>query len=221
VIRWRASATRRAVVSWALLGAAGCVVQMGGTQERRLVDLNDGTIERRLQIAQEYVHDQQLGVLRASARKQFPNLTDGDLATLGLRWQRAVMGDGEHVMVEVTFMPQSKGVDAKAVADFVAGRVRDDIRAKLQRVSEYRASRVAPVPPNNAYLDSPVKWRLVSVGASNLLGVKETGCLVPGAVRCRALTVKRDGLQTYLRPLHWNPRGSRAMTESARRQANR
>jgi len=33
--------------------------------------------------------------------------------------------------------------------------------------------------------------------------------------------VKRGGLQTYLRPRCWDPRGSRAMTESARQEGNR
>jgi len=121
-------------VVWALMivaMAVGCSINIGGTQERRLVDLNDGPLEKRLQIAQSYVSGRQLGVLRSNARKQFPALTESDLATLDLGWQRAILQDGDHVMVVVTFMPQAKGIDAKAVADYVAKQVQEDLRAKV------------------------------------------------------------------------------------------
>jgi hypothetical protein len=115
-----------------LIAATTACIRIGGTQQRRLVNLNDGPMALRLRVAQEYANQQQLGLLRASAKAQFPNLTDQDLATLNLAWQHAVLADGEHVMLEVTFMPESTGVDASAVADYVASRILDDVRPKFQ-----------------------------------------------------------------------------------------
>jgi len=132
----------------ALMMAAitGCI-SIGGTQERRLIDLNDGPLDRRLQVAQEYVNEKQLTLLRASARKQFPHLTDRDIATLGLTWQRLLAGDGEHVMVVVTFMPESKDVDAKAVADYIGDQVRDELRPRMRRETSH--SFLMAAPPND------------------------------------------------------------------------
>jgi hypothetical protein len=106
-------------------------IRIGGTQERRLVDLNDGSPEVCLRVAQEYATTAQLERLRASAKAQFPKLTDRDLATLGLRWQVMSLQDGRHTMIEVTIMPESQGADGKAVADFLAKQVLDDVRPKL------------------------------------------------------------------------------------------
>ena len=115
-----------------LIVATIACIRVGATQERRLVNLTDGPLALRLQVAQEYATQQQLDLLRAGAKAEFPILSDRDLATLGLAWQRAVLADGEHVMLEVTFMPESAGVDASRVADYVARRVIEDVRPKLQ-----------------------------------------------------------------------------------------
>jgi hypothetical protein len=123
---------RQAVGVLVLIGAMIACIRIGGTQERRLVDLNDGTLALRLRVAQEYATSAQLEQLRSIAKARFPNLTERDLATLGLGWQDITLGDGEHVMLVVTFMPESKGVDAKAVADYVAQHVLQDVGPKLK-----------------------------------------------------------------------------------------
>ena len=65
------------------------------------------------------------------AKAQFPNLTEPDLEALNLGWQVMALQDGQHVMLEITFMPKQAGVDAKVVADYIAESVRRDIRAML------------------------------------------------------------------------------------------
>jgi hypothetical protein len=143
-IRMTCPRFRRTLAYSGMLSLTACI-QIGGTQERRLVDLNAGSREVRLHIAQQYVNDGQLAALRAAARAKFPSLTDADLTTLRLAWQLMALGDGEHVMVEVTFMPPGKNVDAKAVADYVAGLVKNDLRPKLEGVSAF----LCPgAPPN-------------------------------------------------------------------------
>ncbi len=156
-----ARAANRGFSPLMMLAITGCV-SIGGTQERRLIDLNDGPMDRRLQVAQEYVNDQRLTLLRASARKQFPNLTDRDLATLGLTWQRLLAGDGEHVMVVVTFMPESKDVDAKAVADYIGNQVRDELRPRMRReTSHVIPMRTAP-PNDRMQLTAPARMERCS-----------------------------------------------------------
>ena len=135
------------VVSGALLCALACV-RIGGTQERRLITLDGIPKDRGLKLAQEYATPDQLASLRANAKTKYPHLTDADLATLGLRWQRMSLADGEHIMIELTFMPNSAGIDAKAVADYLAERVRRDIRAKL--VKERWFALTSKAPSNNA-----------------------------------------------------------------------
>ena len=135
------------VVGVGLLCALACV-RVGGTQERRLVSLDGIPPERALRLAQEYATTDQLASLRTIAKTKYPHLTDADLATLGLRWQRMSLADGEHVMIELTFMPSSPGADAKAVADYLGDQVRRAIRAKLVKndVSELRGHKA---PSNN------------------------------------------------------------------------
>jgi hypothetical protein len=125
---------RGAAVAWTILlaGMVVACIRIGGTQERRLVDLNDGPLAVRLQVAQEYVTAAQLSRLRSAARAHFPHLTDRDLGSLELAWQTMKLADSQHVMVVVTFMPDSKAVDAKAVADYVAQLVLADVGPKLR-----------------------------------------------------------------------------------------
>jgi hypothetical protein len=131
------------------LGMSACSIQLGGTQERRIIDLNAGPAAARLNVAQQYATAEQLGVLRSLARKQFPGLTDADIATLGLAWQKGVFADGEHVMLVVTFMPSTKSIDAAAVADFIANKVRDDVKAHLQQTPSGAVTLAEPVPSND------------------------------------------------------------------------
>jgi hypothetical protein len=121
----------RGVLGVLLVALLGCSIQLGGAQERRLVLLNEGTVERRLQIAQEYVTEQQLGRLRTSAKAKFANLNDADLEHSSLSWQRGHLADGDSVMVVVTFTSASDAIDAKAVADYMAEQVRTELRPKL------------------------------------------------------------------------------------------
>jgi hypothetical protein len=125
----------RLLVSSCLVAAAllsvGCSVQLGGTQERRLVTFDGIANDRATKLAQGYATSEQLAKLRQAAKGQFPKLTDADLQSMGLRWQVMALQDGQHVMLEVTFMPKQSGVDAKAVADYLEDVVRRDIRAML------------------------------------------------------------------------------------------
>ena len=114
-----------------MLYAVLACVRIGGTQERRLVTFDGIPTAVGLTMAQECVTNDRLAAIRAAAKNKFPALTDADLATLGLKWQRMTSADGEHVMIEITFMPNNSGADAKAVADYVGEQVRRDIRAKL------------------------------------------------------------------------------------------
>jgi hypothetical protein len=114
----------------ALLCALGCV-RIGGTQERRLVTLDGIPKDQGLRLAQEYATTGHLASLRAAAKTKYPQLTDADVASLDLGWQRMSLGDGEHVMIELTFMPSGADTDAKAVADYLAEQVRRDVRAQL------------------------------------------------------------------------------------------
>jgi len=118
--------------SFASIVLAASCVHVGGTQERRLIDLNDGPPSIALPIAQEFATQQELDRLRARAKARFPGLAPADLEGLQLGWQEAVLGDGKHVMLEITFVPASDGVNAKAVADYVALEVRDAVLPRLK-----------------------------------------------------------------------------------------
>lgn len=102
-----------------------------GTQERRVIVLNEGTLAHRLQVAQEYVTNDRLSLLRASVRKQFPNVKERDVAGLELSWQRMVTVGEDAVVVVVTFTPQGEDADAKLVADYCASEVRAELRPRL------------------------------------------------------------------------------------------
>ena len=119
-------------ISAALLYAVSCV-SIGGTQERRLVTLDGIPKEQALRIAQEYVTASRLASLRSAAKAKYSQLTDADLASINLQWQRMSLADGEHVAIEVTFMAGSAAMSPKDVADYLAEQVRRDVRAQLDR----------------------------------------------------------------------------------------
>jgi len=112
-----------------LILLVGCSIV--GTQERRLIVLNGGSIDHRAQVAQEYVTDERLRSLRVSVRTRFSSVTEKDLAGLELSWQRLVTAGKDAVVVVVTFTPQSKNVDANAIADYCADQVGTDFRERL------------------------------------------------------------------------------------------
>jgi hypothetical protein len=115
-----------------VLLACACI-QIGGTQERRLVTLDGIPKDTATTLAQGYATGPQLDRLRQAAKAKFPGLTDADLQSLTLRRLLMAMQDGQHVMLEVTFMPKQAGVDARAVADYIGETVRKDVRAMLVR----------------------------------------------------------------------------------------
>jgi hypothetical protein len=106
-------------------------VRIGGTQERRILDLGTGDIAAKVQIVKAYVSEEQLQSLRTRARAKYPALSDRDIATIGLQWQRGVFADGEHVMIVVTFMPDGKEDIAAGVADYLLDTVGNDLRERV------------------------------------------------------------------------------------------
>ncbi|PYQ11941.1 MAG: hypothetical protein DMF80_20115 [Acidobacteria bacterium] len=103
-----------------------------GTQQKRMILLNKGTLEERVRAAQEYATNEHLALVRASVRKRFPEVRESDTAGLELSWQRMVMGSGEEdVFVVVTFTPQRDDIDAKGIADYSGELVRGELRSKL------------------------------------------------------------------------------------------
>jgi hypothetical protein len=116
-----------------------------------LLDLKQVPRERRLQVAQEYVAEEQLASLRAGAKRAFPALGDVDLAGLGLAWQQTKLADGDHVMVAVTFRPQQKGIDAAAVADYVAREVQKDLLSTVEQVEKVTVEQVERMTIRNGW----------------------------------------------------------------------
>jgi hypothetical protein len=85
---------------------SACSVQLGGTQERRLLTFDGIPATTATKLAQGYATAQQLALLRELAKAQFPSLTEPDLEALNLGWQVMALQDGQHVMLEITFMPK-------------------------------------------------------------------------------------------------------------------
>ena len=104
---------------------SGC--DMIPTQEKRLIAINGGSINHRIQIAQQYATDETLGTLRARIRTRFPGVTEADVSGLELSWQRLVTANDDDAVVVVTFTPRSEKVDAIAIADYCADVVAKEL----------------------------------------------------------------------------------------------
>jgi hypothetical protein len=110
------------------LAVAGCGVS---TQERRVIVLDKGSIERQMLVARAYVTDKQVSLLRLQARSRFPDLREPDVRRLQLSWKLMPRYERASVAVVVTFTTHRAELNAKQIANYVADQVTTELRSKL------------------------------------------------------------------------------------------
>jgi hypothetical protein len=128
--RATARSLKKSAVVLNLIVAAGCLIV--GAREQRIIPLNGGSVQDRLQIAQKYATSGELDLLRSAIRRRFPDATAADLSGVDLSWRRMLLKQEDSIAVVITFTPHSRGLDAGAIADFAA----DTARTRLSKLEE-------------------------------------------------------------------------------------